>query len=116
MEKIEYNLDEDEFFKKCVKNNNIPANDALKQILFKRIMKDFEMDKIYSEQEVNDAIKRYFEDYTLIRMELINFRYMQRDPLKGEYWVVKKELTKPDFLKISRLKRHAIELGILKEE
>ena len=40
---------------------------------------------------------------------------MQRDPVKGEYWVVKKELTKSDYLKNTRLKRHAIELGILKE-
>jgi hypothetical protein len=115
-EKINYGLDEEKFFEKCSKNQNIPSNDALKQILLKKIIADFREKRKYSEQEVNNAIKKHFEDCALIRRELINFGYMQRDPLKGEYWVVKKELTKSDFLKNTMLKRHAIELGIIKEE
>lgn len=114
--KISFNLDEEKFFKKCVKYQNIPKNDALKQIILKTIMQDFEINKIYSEEEVNNIIKEYFEDFTLIKRELINFGYMQRNPIKGEYWVVKKELAKSDFLKITRLKRHAVEIGIINKE
>lgn len=115
-EKIDFKLNEEKFFERCVKHKTFPANDALKQILLKRIIKDFKEKGVYSEQEVNEKIKRYFGDFALIRRELINFGYMQRDPAKGEYWVIKKELTKSDFLKITRLKRHAIELGILQKE
>lgn len=115
-DKITFNLNEEEFFAKCVKDQNIPKNDALKQVLLKRIMQDFHENRIYPEQEVTEMIKKYFTDFCLIRRELINFGYMQRDPLKCEYWVIKKELTRPDYLKITRLKKHAEELGVLKEE
>ncbi|MBW3018093.1 DUF2087 domain-containing protein [Candidatus Woesearchaeota archaeon] len=113
MAKVEFNLDEDKFFEKSVKNKNFPKNDALKQVILKKITAEFEKNKIYSEQEVNSKIKKYFEDNVLIRRELINFGYMQRDPAKAEYWVIKYELSKEDFLKIDRLKRHAKELGII---
>lgn len=38
---------------------------------------------------------------------------MQRDPLKGEYWVVKRNLTKEDIEKNTLLKRHAKAYKIL---
>lgn len=114
-ETIVFNVDEKKFFDKCVKNKNFPKNDALKQIILKTIVNEFEQGKRYGEQEVNEKIKKYFEDFALIRRELINFGYMQREPLKAEYWVLKKELTKEDYLKIGRLKRHAIELGVLEK-
>lgn len=114
MEKVTFNIDEKKFFEKYVHSQNMPRNDALKQVILKRIMNDFQENKIYFEQEVNEIIKKYFEDYTIIRRELINFSYMQRDPVKGEYWVVKKELSKEDYLKISRLKQHAIQIGVIK--
>ena len=114
MEKVIFNIDEKKFFEKCIHDKNMPRNDALKQVILKRIMINFRENMIYSEQEVNLTIKKYFEDYTLIRRELINFGYMQRDPAKSEYWVIKKELSKEDYLKISRLKQHAIQIGVIK--
>jgi len=73
MEKITFNLDEEKFFEKQIKHKTFPKNDALKQVIFKRIMKDFDVKKKYSEQEVNEIIKKYFEDFAFIRRELINF-------------------------------------------
>ena len=106
-------INETLFFKKCIKNQNFPRNDALKQIILKNIMKNFELNKIYTEQEVNEIIKIFFKDYSLIRRELVNFGYMQRDPFKQKYSVIKKKLSKEDYLKISSLKRHAKDLGII---
>lgn len=103
-------MNEDNFFQKCIKNQIFPRNDAKKQIILKRIMQDFDFNKVYTEQEVNIIIKKYFEDYTTIRRELINFGYMERNPYKGEYKVIKKELTNEDFSKISRLKEHREDL------
>jgi len=113
MEKVIFNMDEGKFFDKCVRDQNVPRNDALKQVILKKIMINFQENRIYSEQEVNLTVKKYFEDYTLIRRELINFGYMQRDPAKSEYWVIKKELLKEDYIRITRLKQHAIQIGVI---
>lgn len=71
-------MNEEQFFERHVENNQFPSNDALKQIILKKIMKDFEFEKIYTETEVNEIIKKYFDDFTLIRRELINFGYAQK--------------------------------------
>lgn len=114
--KIIFNVDEEKYFADCVQNKNLPKNDASKQIILKRIMKDFEKNRIYSEQEVNEIIKKYFEDYATLRRELINFGYMTRDNLTQNYKVVKTELFKEDYLAITRLKEHAQRLGILEKD
>ena len=106
MDKVEFPFDTEAFFQKCVKHKNFPRNDFEKQAILLRLLKDFE-DRKYTEQEVNEIIKKYFEDYTLLRRELINFGYVQRNPLTAEYWVVKRELTKEDIRKNTILRRHA---------
>lgn len=110
---IRFNLDEEKFFTKCMKYQNFPKNDALKQIILKRLMQEFDKGRVYSEIEVNDSIKEYFQDYTTLRRELLNFGYMWRDPSTGEWTVVKKELKKEDYLANRRLKRHAKDLGLI---
>jgi len=104
-------MDEQKFFDNAVNNQTFPKNDALKQIILKRIMKDFEENKIYKEEQINEIIKKYFEDFTLIRRELINFGYMQRNSLKGKYLVMKKQLTSEDYEKNTLLKRASIDVG-----
>ena len=112
MEIIKFPFNTGEFFKKCVKHKNIPRNDFEKQALLIELLKNFE-DKKYLEPEVNEVIKRFFEDYSSLRRELINFGYMQRDPYKGEYWVVKRELSKEDIRKNTLLKKHAEPFKVL---
>ena len=112
---IVFSVDEEKFFSKCVKHQNLPKNDALKQILLKRVMQEFDAGRAYSEIEVNDTIKKYFQDYTSLRRELLNFDYMQREPSTGEWTVVKKELEQEDYLSITRLRRHTKDLGVFKE-
>ncbi len=112
---IEFNVDEENFFSTCMRQQNLPKNDALKQVILKRLMREFDKGRVYSEIEVNDTIKRYFQDYTLMRRELLNFGYMKRDPLTGEWEVIKKELEKEDYISIRRLRRHARDIGLLKD-
>jgi len=100
-------MNEEKYFEKCVKNKEFPKNDALKQIILKKIMQDFEFDKVYTEAEVDLIVKKYFEDFVLLRRELVNFGYLHRNPYKGEYKVIKKELSKEDYEKNTLLKRHA---------
>ena len=58
-----------------------------------------------NDQEVNNIIKELYEDFALIRRELINFGYMQRDPYKSEYKVLTKELSKEKLEKIEDLQK-----------
>ncbi len=115
-EKVEFPFDKEAFFKKCVKHDNIPANDFLKQAILLKLLDEFEDNKIYSEQEVNEKIKKYFSDFVWLRRELINFGYMRRDVLKAEYWVVKRELMKDNIRKNTLLRRHAKDYKILDED
>jgi hypothetical protein len=116
MKTIEFPFDIDEFFKKCVRHKNIPKNDFEKQAVLLKILEEFEDNKRYSEPEVNDKIKKYFEDFASVRRELINFSYMQRDPQKGEYWVVKRTLTEDDIRNNTLLRRHAKPFKVLEED
>jgi len=107
MENIEFPFDTELLFSKFVKHKAFPKNDFEKQAILIRLMDDFEDGKKYMEQEINEKLKKHFEDYTLLRRELINFGYMRRNSLTGEYWVVKRILTKEDVMNNTLLRRHA---------
>ena len=107
MEQIPFPFDTEELFDKCVKNKVFPKNDFKKQAVLLKLLDEFEDNKKYSEQEVGEIIKKYFDDFTTIRRELINFGYMQRNNVTGEYWVVKRILTKEDIQKNTILRKHA---------
>lgn len=115
-EKVKFPFDAEAFFKKCVKHDNIPSNDFLKQVILLKLLEEFNEDRIYSEEEVNEKIKKYFSDFVWLRRELINFGYMKRDTLKAEYQVVKRELTKEYIRKNTLLRRHAKDYKVLDED
>jgi hypothetical protein len=102
---VVFPFDVEKFFNKCVANKYFPKNDFEKQAVLLMILKDFS-DEVYDEEVVNGLIHKYFSDDALIRRELINFGYMQRDPRKGKYWVVKRVLTDADIKANTRLKQH----------
>ena len=95
------------FFPKCVRHRIIPKNNFEKQAILLKLINDFEDNKLYSEQDVNAIIKNYFEDYTTLRRELINFNYMQRNPVSGKYCVVKRTLILKDIINNGVLKKDA---------
>ena len=80
-------MDEEKFFKKCIKHKDFPKDDNLKHVILKRIIKDFKKDKEYTEQEVNEIVKKYYDDFALIRRELVNFNFLGKDSYKGIYWL-----------------------------
>lgn len=116
MTKVKFPFDEEKLFENCKKNDTLPRNDFEKQSILLRILKDFGNDRKYTEQEVKDIITKYFEDYTLIRRKLINFGYMNRDTMKGECWVVKRELSIEDVENNIVLKRHSKAYNVLNKK
>lgn len=84
-----------------IKRQEFPRNDLEKQLILQEIMKDFEENKIYNEQEINQTIKKYYDDSATIRRELVNFGYMQRNE-KLEYKVIMKKLSEEQLQKIGK--------------
>ncbi len=84
----------EEYFKSCVKLQHFPKDDLKKQAILAQIMHEFKKQgkESYSEQEVNSIIIEHYEDFALIRRELVNFGYLSRDSLKGEYKILKIKL------------------------
>lgn len=64
----------------------IPAQEKKRRIIFEEFAKLFETGRTYSEQEVNTLISALYEDYCLIRRELIGLKMMARE--QGTYWLL----------------------------
>ncbi|MBW2964973.1 DUF2087 domain-containing protein [Candidatus Woesearchaeota archaeon] len=112
---VKFPFDTEKLFQSCVRNKTIPKNDFQKQAVLIRIIAEFS-DRKYTEPEVNKIIAAYFEDFATIRRELINFGYMQRNPLTGDYWVLKREITEDYVRHNTLLRRHSKPYKALPED
>ena len=59
-----------------------------KLVILRVISDEFEKGKIYSEKEVNQILKRIYEDYATIRRYLIDYGFMERTADCKEYWLI----------------------------
>lgn len=110
---IDYDRDTEAFAEKCKSDGKLPRNDALKQIVLQDLVADLDDDRTYDKSEIDELVGEHFDDHVLVRRELVNFGYLSQDHLAGTYEVRKRELAEDDFREISRLERHAEDLGIL---
>lgn len=72
----------------------IPVQQKKRLILLDYLSKEFVPNRIYSEQEVNDILLAYHEDYCLLRRELVDFRYLKRS--KNTYQLQSQKTHKSD--------------------
>jgi predicted transcriptional regulator len=66
----------------------LPAQRKKLEAILRYVVKGFDMDRRYSEKQVNEILKRYHEDTATLRRELVGFGLMQREGGGGEYWRV----------------------------
>jgi len=66
---------------------NIPSQRKKREIVLKEILKSFEKDRKYKEQEVNELIHKFHGDHCTIRREMIAFGMLKRE--RGIYWANK---------------------------
>lgn len=111
-EQVRFPFDQEILYNKYRKMRILPKNDFEKQAILLKVIELFE-DRKYEEEEVNSTIKPLFDDYVLVRRELINFSYMGRDSSKGIYWVTKRTLSFEDVRKNTILARHAKPFGVV---
>lgn len=90
-------LDFEEWEIKILKNytrhqkiTQIPVKLKKLQVILRWIATSFEADKLYTEAEVNEIIKRFHPDYATLRRDLVEFKYMQRERGGAHYWLINK--------------------------
>jgi len=64
-----------------------PAKEKKKIIIMQKLMDDFETNKQYTEKEVNNILKRYYDDFASVRRCLIQYGFMDRSGDGARYWV-----------------------------
>ena len=62
----------------------IPAQRKKKRIILEEIAGAFAFDRLYSEQEVNQVILRYHDDFCTLRRDMISEKLLARD--QNYYW------------------------------
>ena len=62
----------------------IPAQRKKREVVLKHVLKAFQPEVHYSEQQVNEILRHFHEDTATLRRELIAYKLMRR--AEGEYW------------------------------
>ncbi|WP_096435797.1 DUF2087 domain-containing protein [Alteribacter populi] len=64
-----------------------PGKEKRKIVILKYIISQFEVEQQYKEKEVNELIKRFYEDFATLRRYLIEYGFMHRNKDGSRYWV-----------------------------
>ncbi|MGD8402359.1 MAG: metalloregulator ArsR/SmtB family transcription factor [Anaerolineales bacterium] len=67
----------------------IPAQRKKLEAVLRFVVKAFEPDARYSEEQVNEILARYHEDTATLRRELVGYGLMDREDGGGKYWRTK---------------------------
>ncbi|MBI3243996.1 MAG: DUF2087 domain-containing protein [Chloroflexi bacterium] len=73
-----------DFSKRDGSLKEIPAQQKKFQAVLRRIVKEFETGKQYSEKQVNEIVARFHADTASLGRGLIEYKLMQR--ADGKYW------------------------------
>jgi len=63
----------------------IPKKQTVKLEIFSFFHNLFEENKSYTEQEINNIIKKYYDDYAIIRRYLVDYKFIARDQFGQVY-------------------------------
>ena len=64
-----------------------PPKEKQRLVVLRAFMTRFEEGRTYAEKEVNDIIKTFWNDFTLVRRYLVSYGLMDREPDGSAYWV-----------------------------
>lgn len=89
-------VDADAYDKKVIRDysrpdgslKTLPSQRKKLEAILRYVVQAFDMEKRYSEKQVNEILARYNEDTATLRRELVGFRLMEREGGGGEYWRV----------------------------
>ncbi len=69
----------------------IPSQRKKVEVILRYIIKSFEPDTTYTEQEVNAILARFHKDVASLRRELFDMKMLGRDPRGTTYWLTPPE-------------------------
>ncbi|MBU9711438.1 DUF2087 domain-containing protein [Evansella tamaricis] len=64
-----------------------PSKEKRKIVILKYILSAFKQEINYSEREVNETIKKYYDDFVTIRRYFIEYGFMKRNRDGSAYWL-----------------------------
>jgi hypothetical protein len=67
----------------------IPAQRKKREVVLRHILKSFQLNMHYTEQQVNEILAHFHDDTATLRREMIVYKLMGRD--NGEYWKIESE-------------------------
>lgn len=67
--------------------SDFPTKEKRKIAVLRNIVKRFEVGKQYTEKEVNEILKKVYDDYVLLRRYLIEYGFLDRHNDGSAYWV-----------------------------
>jgi len=68
---------------------HLPNERKKTEVVLRWLATLFQPEREYTEAEVNEVLKAvYAEDYVSLRRDLIDFRFLRREPSGGKYWRV----------------------------
>lgn len=66
-----------------------PTREKQRLVILREITRQLKTDHIYDEQELNQDLKEFYEDYALIRRYLFEYGFLDRKPDGSQYWLKK---------------------------
>jgi hypothetical protein len=75
-----------DFFQPDGRLRSIPSQQKKRLVILNYLAGNFEGGKRYPEKQVNETLKRFFEDYASLRRYLVDDGLLQRE--RNEYWKV----------------------------
>ncbi|WP_409341673.1 DUF2087 domain-containing protein [Paenibacillus sp. MBLB4367] len=67
--------------------SEFPRKEKRKIAILRHLIKRFEINRTYTEKEVNAVLKEAFADYVTLRRYMIEYGFMDRQPDCSAYWV-----------------------------
>ena len=92
---ITADVDMDAYDKKVIQNysnpdgslKSLPTQRKKMVVILNYIAESFEVDRKYTEKEVNEILERFHEDYASLRRDLVDIAKLGRDKNGSEYWL-----------------------------
>lgn len=66
-----------------------PQKEKQRLVILREISNHLIADYLYDEQELNQTLKGFYEDYALIRRYLVDYGFLNRKPDGSRYWLKK---------------------------
>ncbi len=87
-------VDADAYDKKVIKDyarrdgslKTLPAQRKKLEAILRYVVRAFDVEKRYSEKQVNEILSHYNDDTATLRRELVGYGLMQREGGGGDYW------------------------------